>query len=128
MRKKIILTMMVLGLLTMFLTPELYGAPKPNKDYKVIKNGVKKGRSGGEVSWFKILVTDEKGKPKVKVTLPVLVIDWIADCTDGDINITGDNCRVNFKKMLKALKKHGPLTIIEAYDDDSKETVKIWFE
>lgn len=92
------------------------------KDYKVIK---KARKSGGELNYFKILVTDNKTKKiKVKLTLPISLLDFVADHTDGDIDL--DGCSVDIQKFLKQLKKDGETSIIEVYEDD--ETVKIWLE
>ena len=92
------------------------------KDYKVIKKAKK---SKGELNYFKILVTDNKTKKtKVKLTLPISLLDFVADHTDGDVKF--DNCSVDIKKFLKQLKKDGETSLIEVYEDD--ETVKIWVE
>jgi hypothetical protein len=107
----------------------LYG--NSAKDYKVIKKAVNKGKKGdnpGELSWFKIQVTDNKTKKvKVNITLPFSLVDLVSECIDEDIDIGKDKGKkINFKKFIQELKKHGPMTLIEVYEDD--ETVKIWFE
>jgi hypothetical protein len=92
------------------------------KDYKVIKKAKK---SKGDLNYFKILVTDNKTKKiKVKLTLPISLLDFVADHTDGDVKF--DDCSIDVKKFLKQLKKDGETSLIEVYEDD--ETVKIWVE
>lgn len=114
--------------LTMFMAVSLlplYG--NSAKDYKVIKKAVKKGDNPGEVTWFKIQVTDNKTKKvKVNITLPFSLVDLLSECIEEDIDLGKDKGKVNFKKLVQELKKHGPMTLIEVYEDD--ETVKIWFE
>jgi hypothetical protein len=104
----------------------LYGSSAD--DYKIIKKAVKSGKKGetGELSWFKILVTDNKTKKtKVKISLPFSLLDLVGDSIDEDIKIS-DKGSLNLKKIIKDLKKHGPMTLVEVYEED--ETVKIWFE
>lgn len=92
------------------------------KDYKVIK---KARKSNGELNYFKILVTDNKTKKiKVKLTLPISILDFVADHTNGDMKF--DDCSIDIQKFLKQLKKDGETSLIEVYEDD--ETVKIWVE
>jgi hypothetical protein len=114
--------------LTMFMAVSLlplYG--NSARDYKVIKKAVKKGDNPGEVTWFKIQVTDNKTKKvKVNITLPFSLVDLLSECIEEDIDLGKDKGKINFKKLVQDLKKHGPMTLIEVYEDD--ETVKIWFE
>ena len=48
-----------------------------------------------------------------------------ADCTKDSININS-KCDFDLKKILKVLKKNGPMTLVEVEEDD--ELIKIWFE
>lgn len=101
---------------------------RANDDYKVIKKSSKeKVVKNEDVTWFKILVTDTKTKKvKVRVTIPIAIVDAVASaCPDETFKIDGHN-NINFKKILKELKKVGPMALIEVYEDD--ETVKIWLE
>ncbi len=95
-------------------------------DYKVIKNAAKTSKGTADITWFRIEVT-EKGtnKAKVKIKLPISVIEMLAECTDGDINLE-NKCKINLKKILAELKKGGPMTLVEIEEDDGY--VKIWFE
>lgn len=95
-------------------------------DYKVIKNAVAKKKAGKDLGFFKILVVDNRSKKvRVRITIPVSLIDLIAGCSNDPFEIDG-HCRIDLKKILKALRKAGPLSLIEVNDED--ETVKIWFE
>jgi len=102
---------------------------KANDDYKVIKKSSKKSelKSNGDVTWFKILVTNTKtGKVKVKVTIPIGIVEALTSaCPSGKMKFGGTD-DIDFHKVLKELKKVGPMALIEVYEED--ETVKIWLE
>jgi hypothetical protein len=80
------------------------------------------------VKWFKVLVTDNKTKKdKVKITLPISLIETLLKCVDeDDLNIDKDECDIDLKELFTELKRLGPTVLIEIIEDD--ETVKIWFE
>lgn len=122
-------TVMVIILILIFMFTTLSAlSNSSDKDYKVIKKAVKKKSSSkhGEISWFKMLVTDNfTKKVKVKITLPISIIDWLSECTKGEFNFD-NKCKINLKKILKDLKKSGQFTILEVLEDD--HTVKIWVE
>jgi len=95
-------------------------------DYKVIKNALKTKGGSGEINWFKVQITDKKTKKTtVKITLPISIIEMLADSSDGDLKIK-DKCEINLKKVIADLKKHGPMTLLEVDEDD--ESIRIWFE
>ena len=98
------------------------------EEYKVIKNAVKNKNSDSDVTWFRVEVTDKTAKKtKVKIKIPLSLVEMISDCTDEGIDIkTRSKTKVDLKKILQELKKHGPMTLIEVDDED--ELVKIWFE
>lgn len=127
MKQRWLITTLVMTMFMAAALLPLYG--NSNQDYKVIKNAVKKNKKAGnpgELSWFKIQVTDNKTKKvKVNITLPFSLVDLLSDCIDEDIKIK-DKEKINFKKVVEELKKHGPMTLVEVYEED--ETVKIWFE
>lgn len=127
MKQRWLITTLVMTMFMAAALLPLYG--NSNQDYKVIKNAVKKSKKAGnpgELSWFKIQVTDNKTKKvKVNITLPFSLVDLLSDCIDEDIKIK-DKEKINFKKVVEELKKHGPMTLVEVYEED--ETVKIWFE
>ena len=97
-----------------------------SEDYKVIKKAVKGKKVSKEVRYFKILVVDNTSrKVKIRLTLPITLVEMLSECTDDSIKIK-DHCRIDFKAVFKELKKLGPLCLIEI--DNGDESVKIWFE
>ncbi|MGB9835552.1 MAG: hypothetical protein ACPLRX_02290 [Candidatus Saccharicenans sp.] len=122
-----------LALLTLFALMWLAGAgyPVDRDDYQVIKKAVQdspKAEVKGEVKWFKMLVVDNKtGKEKVKITIPIALVEIFARCAeDKEVKIKSMETKLNMEELLAELKKAGPLSIIEVYEDD--ETVKVWLE
>lgn len=100
-------------------------------DIQTIKKAVKKNpayKAGNEVKWFKVLVTDNRTKKdKVKITLPVALIEFFIKCTDDKhLRINRDECDIDLKELFAELKKLGPMVLIEVHEDE--ETVKVWFE
>lgn len=94
------------------------------EDYKIIKKALKNKKKGGDIAWFRVEVKERKTrKTTVKIRLPIAVVDMLAEC-DEDIKI--DKCKINLKRIIKDLKKHGPMTLIEIDSDDGY--VRIWFE
>ena len=119
-----ILAIFIVILFVWFSLPSLFGDSAD--DYKVIKKAIKGKKASGDPSFFKILVVDNvTNKIKVRITLPISLIDLIAECSNESFVIDG-HCRINLKRILKALKKAGPFSLVEVNDED--ETVKIWFE
>lgn len=128
MKKILLITAMVLGIL--FLTVELFPAADKD-DYQVIKKAVQetsKVEPVKEVKWFKVLVTDTRtGKEKVKITMPISLVEIFARCADNkEVRLGRDGCTLNLPELLAELKKVGPLAIIEVNEED--ETVKVWLE
>jgi hypothetical protein len=96
------------------------------EDYKVIKQAAADKKDAGNVAWFRLEVTEKTGKKdKVKIKLPISLVETLADCTEGEINLD-KNCKVNLKKILSDLKKNGPMTILEIESEEAD--VRIWFE
>ena len=127
--KKVASLVLIVFVLGVFL-PNLLLADN-NDDIQAIKKAVKKNpeyKAGEEVKWFKVLVTDNNTKKdKVKITLPVSLIETLLKCVDDDdLNIDMDECDIDLKEMFAELKRLGPAVLIEVIEDD--ETVKIWFE
>lgn len=119
-------------LTAIFMVMALLMAAAPLKassaeDYKVIKKAAKNKKGNGDITWFRIEVTDKKSnKSSVKIKIPFALVDLLTDCVKDDIKIHNDKCNIDFKEVMKILKKHGPMTIVEVDEDDSK--VRIWFE
>ena len=124
MKRNLILMIFVMVVFMAATLPVLGSA----EEYKVIKNAVKNKNTGGDVTWFRLEVTDKTAKKtKVKIKIPLSLVEMISDCTDDVIDIkTKTKTKVDLKKILQELKKHGPMTLIEVDDED--ELVKIWFE
>jgi hypothetical protein len=131
MMKKAAIIILVLFVLAVVL-PSLLLADG-NDDLQKVKKAVKKNPDytpGQEVQWFKVLITDnDTGKTKVKVTLPIAVVEIFLECAhDNHFKIDDDDCDIDLKELFKELKKHGPMVFIEINDDDENVSVKVWFE
>ncbi len=125
MKRNLILVIFVM-VTFMAATLPVVGDSLSSEDYKVIKNAVKGKKKSGDIAWFRIEVTDKKTKKtKVKIRIPIGLIDLLADC-DKDIKIDKGKCKINLKKIIEELKKSGPMTLIEVDDDEGY--VRIWFE
>lgn len=125
MKRNLILVIFVM-VTFMAATLPVLGDSSSSEDYKVIKNAVKGKKKSGDIAWFRIEVTDKKTKKaKVKIRIPIGLIDLLADC-DKDIKIDQGKCKINLKKIIEELKKNGPMTLIEVDDEDGY--VRIWFE
>lgn len=129
--KKVAILVLVVLVVSFILAGFLFADSKD--DFQAIKKAVKKNpnyTSGGEVKWFKVLVTDTRTKKdKVRITLPVSLIEFFVNCSkDKHMRIHRDECDIDLKELFKELKKHGPMVLIEVYDEDEEETVKVWFE
>ena len=127
--KKIASLFLIVFVLGVFLPNFLLADSKD--DIQTIKKAVKKNpeyKAGEEVKWFKVLVTDNiTKKDKVKITLPISLIETLLKCVDeDDLNIDMDECDIDLKDLFAELKRLGPAVLIEVNEDD--ETVKIWFE
>jgi hypothetical protein len=129
--KKIIILVLVLFVFCVFLPSLLFA--DGNDDLQKVKKAVKKNpdyKPGEEVKWFKVLITDnDTGKTKVKITLPIAVVEAVLACAnDNHFKIDDDDCDIDLKELFIELKKHGPMVFIEINDDDENVSVKIWLE
>ena len=122
MRKMIPMIVAVLTLLLLIVSPVLANS---SEDYKAIKKAAKSEKDEC-LTVFRILVTDNKAKKvKVKLTLPITLVNWIGDNCHGRIDL-GDGCHLDLGSIVKKLKRGKSFSILEI--DDGDETVKIWFE
>jgi hypothetical protein len=122
MRKTIPMIVAVLTLILLIVSPIMANS---SEDYEAIRKATKSGKDEC-LTVFKILVTDKKAKKvKVKLTLPITLVNWIGDHCHGRIDL-GDGCHLNLRSIVKKLKRGEPFSILEI--DDGEETVKIWFE
>jgi hypothetical protein len=100
-------------------------------DLRTIKKAVRENpdaRLGKELRFLKILVLDEKtGREKVKVTLPLALVDFVLHCAGNTrINMGHGECDVDLAALFDELKKAGPASIVEVADHG--EIVKVWLE
>jgi hypothetical protein len=126
--KRTAFAIIVVLAVTVLAAPALAGS---RNDFKVIQNAVKSSpaaETGREAKWFKVLITDNKSnEAKVKVTLPVALIEAILACTDGrHFKVHDDNCEIDLKAIWAALKKAGPMALVEIEDDGA--VIKVWLE
>ena len=121
--KKLILVIFIIATLVVGSAP-VFGDSAD--DYKVIKNAAKNKKNSDDITWFRLEVIEKTGdKSKIKIKLPISLVETLADCTEGKVKLE-DNCKVDLKKVLADLKKHGPMTLVEIESDDAN--IRIWFE
>ena len=122
-------TTLVLSVLAMSFFLSFFTMAQEKDDFRAIKNAVADG-SGAEkeAKWFKILITDNRtGKEKVKVTLPLSVVEiFLRYAEDKHLRFRDHGTDIDLDQVFKELKAMGPMAIIEVNEDD--ETIKIWFE
>lgn len=124
----------VLFTLVVFLAMTLAAAGRPtpeDRDIRIIKKAVKEypaTESGREARLFKVLVVDARTKKdKVKITLPISVVEALIQCSDDHhLRIHDEDCDIDLKALLAELKKVGPMTVVEVREDH--EVVKVWLE
>jgi len=100
-------------------------------DFQTFQKAVKQNpayEEGQEVHWFKVLITDGKSRDaKVKMTLPIALIELILSCDDTrHVKIDEGRCEVDLKALWAALKKAGPMALIEIEEDGA--VIKVWLE
>jgi len=131
--KKTAIAILALFLLGAVALPAAAGS---RRDFKVIQAAVKKSPNpeyveGREVRWFKVLIADSRSSDaKIKLTLPVALIELILSC-DATRHVKFDDgkrgsCEVDLKALWAELKKAGPMALVEIEDDGA--VVKVWLE
>jgi len=100
-------------------------------DFQAIQKAVKQNPAyepGKEAQWFKVLITDTKtGKDKVRVTLPLSLIELLINCSDDKpMKLNEGKCSVDLKALFAELKKVGPMALIEIMDEGA--LIKVWLE
>jgi hypothetical protein len=100
-------------------------------DFQTFQKAVKQNpayEEGREVHWFKVLITDGKSRDaKVKMTLPIALIELILSCDDTrHVKIDEGRREVDLKALWAALKKAGPMALIEIEGDGA--VIKVWLE
>jgi len=120
MTKRFLVVILVVAAMLMVTIPLKSDSAE---DYKVIK-AAKGKKTTDTITWFRVEVK-EKGKEKatVKIKIPFALVDLLMDSTKEKLEIDND---IDLRKVVKILREHGPMTIIEVEDDDT--TVRVWFE
>jgi len=124
-------TLVILGIFCLGILAAPAVAAAAHDDFKAIQKAVKKNpayEEGREVRWFKVLITDEKSNDaKVKVTLPIALIEVLINCTDSrHFKVDDGDCDIDLKALWTELKKAGPMALIEIREDGA--LIKIWLE
>jgi len=127
--KKTALTALAVLTLVFLATPLLRA--QNHSDFQAIQKAVKQNpayEEGKDVKWFKVLVTDAKtGKDKVRITLPLALIETFLKCADNKhLKIHDADCDIDFQALFTELKKVGPMALIEITEEN--EIVKVWLE
>lgn len=118
--------MVVIIIITAFMLATLPVFGDSAQDYKVIKKA-SKDKKIGDLNFLKLTVYDTKAKKnKVKITLPLALVEMLADCEEDAKILDKTKTDLDLKKILSLLKKNGPMTLIEIEEDD--QVVKIWLE
>jgi len=125
--KKIAIWMLA-GLLVVAFAAPAAGSDN-RQDLKVIKKAVKENpsfRPGREVTRFNLEIRDRRGhKDKVRITVPLALFDLISLCAD-DERIRFEDSDIDFKELLRELKKAGPGMLLEIQDGHG--SFKIWLD
>ena len=126
--KRTVIAVLVVLAVTMVAAPALRA--DRHKDFQAIQKAVKQNPNyveGQEVKWFKVLITDVKsGKEKVKITLPLSLIEALANCAGERSELKEHGCDIDLKTLLAEMKKAGPMALIEITDEDA--LIKVWLE
>jgi hypothetical protein len=128
MNKKVIMAVLLVTFLCLTAGPSF---TLDRDDYQVIKKAVQenpKSQPAGEAKWFKVLIVDKTtGKEKVKVTLPISLVEIFVRCAENkEIKMDGKNQNLNIEQLIEQLKKAGSMSIIEI--DDEEAAIKVWLE
>lgn len=128
--KKLVILVLILFVFCVFLPSLLFSGG--NDDFQKVSKAVKKNpdyKPGQEVQWFKVLITDnETGKAKLKITVPIAVVESVLACSHDKHFKIDDDCDIDLKELFAELKKHGPMVFIEINDEEENVSVKVWVE
>jgi len=120
----------LVAVLGIALAAPAFAGPQ-HDDLQTIRKAVRENpdaRPGKELRFLKVLVLDEKtGREKVKVTLPLALVDLVLRCAGHTrIDLGRGECDVDLAALFEDLKKAGPTSIVEVADHG--EIVKVWLE
>jgi len=124
-------TILVLSVLASAFFLSFFAVAQEKDEFRDIKNAVSTNAASGaekEAKWFKILITDNRtSKEKVKVTLPISVVEiFLRHADDKHLRFHDQGAEIDLDQVFKELKAMGPMAIIEVNEDDV--TIKVWFE
>ncbi|OGD22356.1 MAG: hypothetical protein A2Y69_14535 [Candidatus Aminicenantes bacterium RBG_13_59_9] len=124
-------TILVLSVLASAFFLSFFAVAQEKDEFRDIKNAVSTNAASGaekEAKWFKILITDNRtSKEKVKVTLPISVVEiFLRHADDKHLRFQDQGAEIDLDQVFKELKAMGPMAIIEVNEDDV--TIKVWFE
>jgi len=125
--------LIILAAFSLGLTAGPAWTASKDKDFKIIQRAVNQGpapavETRGEVKWLKVLISDDNSREaRVKLTLPVALIEVLISCTDSrHFKVDEGDCEIDLKAVWAALKKAGPLALVEIEDDGA--IIKVWLE
>jgi hypothetical protein len=110
-------------------------AATKDKDFRVIQRAVNRDRTPaqaaearGEAKWLKVLIQDSRSsEARVKLTLPIALIEVLLSCSDSrHFKVDEGDCEIDLKAVWAALKKAGPLALVEIEEDGA--VIKVWLE
>jgi hypothetical protein len=127
--KKIVILAMSVFILNILGTAKLHS--ERDDEIRTIKKAVKENssvRSGKEIKWLKVLVTDTRAKTeKVKISIPLSLAELLMGCAHGrHLRIDCEEYDIDLKELLSELKHLEPGFLIEISDDEA--SIKIWLE
>jgi hypothetical protein len=101
-------------------------------DFRVIQNAVKRSPAaehGAHARWLKVEIQgSDSPRAQLKLTLPIALIELILDSSDSrHFRVDEGDCEIDLKAVWKALKKAGPLALVEIEGDDGS-VLKVWLE
>jgi len=126
-------TLIILAVFGLGLASRAVPAAANDKDFRVIQRAVNQSAApaverGGEVKWLKVLIQDSDSRDaRVKLTLPVALIEVLLACGDSrHFKVDDGDCEIDLKAVWAALKKAGPLALVEIEEDGA--VIKVWLE
>jgi hypothetical protein len=134
----------LMGILATFLVLGMFATSAPasdNDSWRIVKRAVQEDQPRPaearaeireetrrtEPRWFKIVIKDHNGRSDLKITLPLSLIEGLAELASGEhLKCNGRDLDLDFPEILRALKKAGPMALIEITGDDG--LIKVWIE
>ncbi len=102
-------------------------------DFKVIQAAVKSGAKAEtpevrEPRWFKVLIKDHgSDEAALRITLPVALVEVVLASSDcRRFKVDESRGEIDLKAVWAALKKAGPMALVEIEDDGA--VIRVWLE